>query len=254
MRAILILAFSILYAVGPLAGQQLTAPGVTWSDSYSFDRCNKMKIDFYARNNELMRTIKYQTFYNSGGDDSKSNGKETVTTAGGLLVPKHSFAVYMDAPGKGGDMETIFDMSNQVAIQVFASDASEPMYNAGRFKFPEGEGIKKLELTPTEETRTIAGHTCKQFTYKYKSIFGSVWIASDVDLPNDYGIFRAAKMAALHNTLSVPGFVMEMTTEDAKGGKTIMTTVSLESGEKMTITLPRSKMGTALNKVNYFSF
>ena len=254
MRTILIIAFSILVSVGPLSGQQLTAPGVTWSDSYSFDRCNNMKIEAYAKNNELMRTIRYQTFYNSGGDDSKSNGKEIVTTAGGLLVPKHSYLVYMDAPGKGGDMETIFDMPNQVAIQVFASDASEPMYNAGRFKFPEGDAIKKLELSPTEETRTIAGHLCKQFTYKYKSIFGSVWIASDVDLPNDFGIFRAAKMAALHNTLSALGFVMEMTTEDAKGGKTVMTTVSLESSENTTISLPRSKMGTALNKVNYFTF
>ena len=160
----------------------------------------------------------------------------------------------MDAPGKGGDMTTIFDMANEVAIQIFSSDSPEPMYNAGRFKFPEGADIKKLELVPTEETRTIAGHLCKKYTYTFKSIFGSVWITGEVKMPNDYGIFRAAKMAALHNTLSAEGFVMEMTTEDSRGGKTIMTTVSLETNESTTIKLPRSKVGTAMNKVNYFTF
>jgi hypothetical protein len=35
-------------------------------------------------------------------------------------------------------------------------------------------------------------------------------------------VFHACKMAALHNTLSVAGFVMEMTPEDANGGKTLM--------------------------------
>jgi hypothetical protein len=61
-------------------------------------------------------------------------------------------------------------------------------------------------------------------------------------------------MEALHNTLSVPGFVMEMTTEDAKGGKTLMTTVSLQNTEKYTLDLKGVEMTTAINKVNYYTF
>lgn len=61
-------------------------------------------------------------------------------------------------------------------------------------------------------------------------------------------------MAALHNTLSVPGFVMEMTTEDAKGGKTLMTTVLVQNAENYTLDLKGVDMSTAINKVNYYKF
>ncbi len=244
MKKIMFLAFSLLIPAFQLPAQ-ITAPGVNWQDSYSFERCNNLKIEFFAKNNELMRTLVYKIYYNTGG---------ITATPGGLSIPKNNFAVLMDAPNKGADITTIFDMANEVAVQIFSSDLTESMYNAGRFKFPEGEDVKKLELVPTDETRTVAGHLCKKYTYTYKSIFGSVWITSEVKLPNDYGIFRAAKMAALHNTLSAEGFVMEMTSEDSRGGKTVMTTVSLETNESKTFTLPRSKVGTAINKVNFFTF
>jgi hypothetical protein len=61
-------------------------------------------------------------------------------------------------------------------------------------------------------------------------------------------------MAALHNTLSAPGFVMEMTTEDEKGGRTLMKTVSLQNDEKYIVDLKGVEMTVAVNKVNYFTF
>ncbi|AGY54500.1 hypothetical protein BRDCF_p1873 [Bacteroidales bacterium CF] len=212
---------------------QLTAPGVKWEEVYSFDKFNSFKIDFYAKNNELMRTLDIKTYYQADGKD---------------------FAVFTDSKSKGGDILTVFDLKNEVAIQIFGNDLPEPMYNAGRFKYPAKEELKKLELTPTDETKTIAGFECIKYNYTYKKIFGSVWITQQIKQPNDYGIFRAAKMSALHNTLSVEGFVMEMTTEDSKGGKTIMTTVSIEQDANYSVNLKRVNMGTALNKVSYFAF
>jgi len=61
-------------------------------------------------------------------------------------------------------------------------------------------------------------------------------------------------MAAIHNTLSVEGFVMEMTTEDKTGSKTLMTTVSIKNNEKYTVSLKGVEMSTAINKVNYYKF
>lgn len=212
---------------------QISAPGVKWEESYTFDKCNIFKVEFYRNQNELVQTLDYKTCYQSNGKD---------------------FIVILTGKYKGDDLETIFDLKNEVAIQIFGSDASEPMYNAGRFKYPAAEDLKKLEISPASETRTIAGFLCKKYTYFYKKIFGSVWITDQVALPNDYGIFRAAKMSALHNTLSVEGFVLEMTTEDAKGGKTVLTTVSIGNDEKFTKDLRKVKMNTALNKVSYYTF
>jgi hypothetical protein len=213
---------------------QLKASGVKWEETYSFDKCNNFKIEFYAKNNELMRTQQYKTFYQSDGEN---------------------FEVKAISNGVNMNMETVIDKKNEVAIQVFGSGgAARPFYNAGGFKYPNETDLKKLELIATNEIKDILGISCKKYTYTYKKIFGEVWITDKINLPNDLGVFRACKMAALHNTLSVPGFVMEMTTEDARGGKTLMKTESIKTDEKYVIDFKGVEMKTAINRVNYFSF
>ena len=213
---------------------QIKAPGVKWDENYTFDKCNNFQIEFYARGNELMRTVKYATNY-------QSNGENFITRA--------------LSDNKGMGMETVIDKKNEVAIQMFGTGGGAvPSYNAGAYKFPEAAELKKLEIVATDETRQILGYTCKKYTYIYKKIFGEVWITDQIDMPNDIGVFRACKMAALHNTLSVPGFVMEMTTEDAKGGRTLMKTTSLNKDEKYIVDLKGVEISTAINKVNYFVF
>ena len=229
---LLILTIAFLSTFSQL---RLKAPGVKWDESYSFDKCNVFKMEAYAKNNELMRTFNYTTYYQSNGEN---------------------FVVKYVTQGKGNGMETVLDKKNEVAIQIIGTGGNaKPFYNAGGFKYPAEADLKKLEIVPTTETKQILGFTCKKYTYTYKKIFGEVWITDQVTtISNDLGVFRACKMAALHNTLSVGGFVMEMTTEDAKGGKTIMTTVSLENSENYILDLKGVEMNTAINKVNYFTF
>lgn len=233
MKKLCLFPTLLLLSIVSLAQLQLKAPGVKWDETYTFDKCNVLKIEFYAKGNELMKTIDYKTYYQSSGEN---------------------FSIVSTNP-KGKDRsETLIDKKNQVAIQVYKSGDTYMMCNAGGYKMPTETELKKLELVPTTETKQIAGYTCKKFTYTYKKIFGECWITDQVSLSNDYGIFRAAKMAALHNTLSVGGFVMEMTTEDAKGGKTLMRTISLENSEAYTADFKKVEMTTAINKVNYFTF
>lgn len=213
---------------------QIKAPGVKWDESYSFDKANYFQIEFYAKNNELMRTVKYITNYQSDGNN---------------------FIVRGISETRGMGMETIIDKKNEVAIQMFGTGGGAvPTYNAGGFRYPEAAELKKLDIVPTDETKDILGFKCRKYTYTYKKIFGEVWLTDQVTMPNDIGVFRAAKMAALHNTLSVPGFVMEMTTEDAKGGKTLMKTTALKKDEKHIADLKGVDMNTAVNKVNYYVF
>ena len=233
----LLLAMFILMtsAFIPACAQlQLIPPGLKWDERYNFDICNVFKIEFYAKNNELMSTAQYKTYYQSDGQN---------------------FLVKLDTDKKGGGMETVIDKKNEVAVQVFGSGGgATPYYNVGGYKYPTEKELKKLDLVPTTETKRILGFTCKKYTYTYKKIFGEVWLTDQIDLPNDLGVFRACKMAALHNTLSAAGFVMEMTTEDDKGGKTLMTTIALKKAEKYSLDLKGVEMNTAINKVNYFKF
>ncbi len=229
---------SLLLLVNALVPAQaqltLKAPGVKWDPTYSFDQCNVFKMEVYAKNNELMRTFNYKTYYQTNGDN---------------------FLVKIDAGGKGNGMETILDIKNEVAIQMIGTGGGAiPYYNAGVFKYPAEADVKRLEIVPTSETKQIAGVPCKKYTYTFKKIFGEVWITDQVTMKNDIGVFRACKMQALHNTLSAGGFVMEMTTEDAKGGRTLMTTVSLQNKDTYTIDFKGVNMNTAINKVNYYTF
>ena len=210
------------------------ASSVKWDSSYSFDKCNVFQMEFYAKNNELMRTYQLKTYYQSAGEN---------------------FDIKTITESRGNGMETILDKKNEIGIQIMGSGGgAKPLYNAGGFKYPAEADLKRLEIVPTSESKVIAGLSCKKYTYTYKKIFGEIWITDQVTLKNDLGVFRACKMQALHNTLSVSGFVMEMTTEDSRGGRTLMTTVSLQNAEKYTVDLKGADMSTALNKINYFTF
>lgn len=229
--SLLAMIFTLLSVQAQLS---LKAPGVKWDPAYSFDQCNIFKMEAYAKNNELMRTFNYKTYYQTNGDN---------------------FLVKIVTDGKGNGMETILDKKNEVAIQMIGTGGGAvPYYNTGAFKYPAEADVKRLDIVPTNETKQIAGFPCKKYTYTYKKIFGEVWMTDQVTLKNDLGVFRACKMQALHNTLSVEGFVMEMTTEDAKGGRTLMTTVSLKNSEKYAVDLKGVEMNTAVNKVNYYTF
>jgi len=228
---IILTLFSFLLNSAFLAEKPLS---VKFEQTYQFDRCNVFEMEIYARNNELMKTMHFRTYYQSDGEN---------------------FVTKLVSETRGGNMETIIDKKNEIAIQIFGSGGgATPMYNAGGYKYPEELDLKKPEIVPTDGTRQILGYECKKFTYTYKKIFGEVWLTDKVRLPNDIGVFRACKMAALHNTLSEPGFVMEMTTEDVKGGKTLMKTISLENVEKYILDLKGVEMTKAINKVNYFTF
>lgn len=228
---LLIMTLAILMTFANLS---LNPSDVKWEQVYNFNKCNVFVMEFYAKNSELMRTMNIKTCYQSDGEN---------------------FVVRMLAEGRGNGIETVIDKKNEVAIQIMGTGGDAvPIYNAGGYKFPSAEDLKKLQLVPTDQTKDILGYPCKRYTYTYKKIFGEVWLTDKVTLPNDIGVFRACKMAALHNTLSVPGFVMEMTTEDEKGGKTLMKTVSLQNDEKYTVDLKDVQISTAVNKVNYFTF
>ncbi len=229
MKKVLFL-FLILISVLPSQAQiqlKVKMKDLTWNEQYTFAYCNEFDMESYSKNHVLKRTSPTKIYYQN--DDQ-------------------NFLIRL-----GNSLETIIDKENEVAVQIMGSGSSA-FYNTGAFKYPEENDLKVLELIPTQETKAILGYSCTKYTYTYKKIFGEVWITEELDLPNDVGVFRACKMTALFNTISVPGFVMEMTTENEKGGMNLMKTISLQNPEDYTVNLKGVKMNTAINKVSYYSF
>ncbi|HAN17847.1 MAG: hypothetical protein A2X13_05705 [Bacteroidetes bacterium GWC2_33_15] len=134
-----------------------TQTGVKWDESYSIDKCNNFKIDFYAKKTELMRTNQCKTFYQASGEN---------------------FLVRATTQRRNCN-ETLIDRNNVIGIQMYSVGAA---YNAGGYKMLSDEDLKKLDLEPTTETKQIAGYTCKKYTYTFKKIFGEVRITNEVQL------------------------------------------------------------------------
>lgn len=233
MKKIFVLILFIATLLNVSGQLKVTAPGVKWESNYQFSISNSFKVEFYDKKGKLMREMDYKTYYQAPGEH---------------------FDVILVNDGRGNRVETIFDKTNEVAIQIYNNPGVEPLHNATRYKYPAETELKRLDLTPTDEYKEILGHRCQKHTYVYKKITGECWITGEISLSNDYGIFRAAKMASLHNTLSVGGFAMEMTSFDSSGAKTVMKTVSLANPDQYSISLESADMKTALNRVNYFSF
>jgi hypothetical protein len=108
MRKPAILIVMTFVAISTYAQLQLKAPGVKWDESYSFDKCNTFIIEAYAKNNELMRTGQFKTYYQSDGEN---------------------YVVKTVTEGRGNGSETVLDKKNEVGIQIFGSGGGATPYN-----------------------------------------------------------------------------------------------------------------------------
>ncbi|MBN2765967.1 MAG: hypothetical protein JXR27_06300 [Paludibacteraceae bacterium] len=225
------LIISLLMEAQLIELPKVTVPGLKWEKIYQFDRVNHFKVDYYDKKGKIRQSHDYDIYYQQNGKD---------------------FCVKL-ITGKT-DIETVFDLKNESAVQIFSSKGTEPMYNATRFTYPDEKKAKRIDLKPTGETREIMGIMCEAYIYTLKKQNGKAWIAKNKKTSNDYGIFRASKMGMFHNTLETGGFVMEIESEDTKGVRTMMQTISLDKKTNYSVSFDGVNMGTSINKVSYFNF
>ena len=86
MKKNVVLLVMMFVVISTYAQLNLKASGVKWDSSYSFDKFNVFKMEAYAKNNELMRTFQFKTYYQSDGEnfmiktitEGRGNGMETI--------------------------------------------------------------------------------------------------------------------------------------------------------------------------------
>jgi hypothetical protein len=208
--------------------------GAKWEQTYLFDAYNQFRVEYYPANTEQARIREYKTYFQTTGTN---------------------FYVKLINDKKGNLVEALFDNSNQTVIQVLANiDNIPPLYNVGNYYLPVDSAIHQLDLTQTTESKTILDYKCKKYNYTYKKVVGEVWITDSLKMSNNLGVLRASRMMALHNKLSVDGFVMEMKFQDSNGGKTILKTVSINNQDPYIVDFKDVNMVQAPSKINYYVF
>lgn len=86
MKRIMIVFIAMFAVIATNRQLQIKASGVKWDENYSFDKCNVFQVEAYAKNNELMKTMHFKTYYQTEDEnfmvklvtEGKGNGMETV--------------------------------------------------------------------------------------------------------------------------------------------------------------------------------
>lgn len=204
-------------------------PGIKYESTYTFDAAIDMQIDFYNPKGNLQESIPYFSHY--------TNNYQYIN-----IKHRRGNTVY----------QTIFDMPNHNCL-IILGEGDQVMGSAALMKDNDGRTLKKLELTKTDEVKTIADKTSTKYTFDVPEFKGEMWITTQVNLPNDVGILKASKMGKYYQQISAEGFVMEITSITPKGRKTLMKTLAFHSSKSLKVTIPE-EFGRAINKIDYYEY
>jgi hypothetical protein len=78
-----------------------------------------------------------------------------------------------------------------------------------------------------------------------------MWVTTQVNLPNKVGVLKASQMNQFYEDVPVEGFVLEITSINKRGMKTVMRTTALPHDIDVTVNIPE-EFGKAINKVDYY--
>lgn len=229
MKKIGISILLIIFAISLYAQIDLSKsiPGIKYESSYTFSRAIDMEMDFYNKKGILRTTIPYWAHYNPGYKHFSIKHKRGST-------------VY----------QTIFDMPNNNCLIVLG-EGNDVSGSASVMKDNEGRELKTLPLAKTNETKTILGKTCTKYTFDVEEFSGEMWATTQLDLPNKVGVLKASQMNQFYEDVPVEGFVLEITSINKRGMKTVMRTTALPHNIDITVTIPE-EFGRAINKVDYY--
>jgi len=217
------------------ANCQILKPSwLKWEKKYTFDKYNVLRVENYSKKGELMMIADYKTYYQSNGND---------------------YTTIMSSPASKDTWEVLTDKKNECFVECYWTGGTEIKdISACGYTIPADTSIKQLVVTETEATKDICGYKCRKYDFTFKKTVGEIWVTDEVKLSNDIGIFRASHMDDVHNTISVDGFIMEITMGIPKGQKTIMKTISLINDGSYTLDCSNVKMGYSVNKKGYFDY
>ncbi|MBK7111166.1 MAG: DUF4412 domain-containing protein [Flavobacteriales bacterium] len=123
------------------------------------------------------------------------------------------------------DMRMIYDLKNKFTYTLTTDENGKRTgmkMKMMKVNVDEKEGkasSDKTKVVRTDETRTIAGHTCRKYTFSDETGSGEAWIAEDVkfDPSKAMGTMVGGKKVENWQKTPYSGLVMETTWNDANG-------------------------------------
>ena len=219
---------------GLMKGIGLETTPVATEDTYYFDHLIQMHIESYDQNGNKTSDGDFITHF-----DPKSKSMAYQAISG-------------DMANKGQGM-FIVDTKNQATIILSEENGQKSgiVYGMGGYFETLGEEIEEedidMEETPetymanpnitkTGRTKTIAGYKCEEYVYKNEDGKSNIWITKDLKLNTRDFLSALYKASTMSNGMGW-GYIMEATTVENSGEKSIMKVTRVDSNSNIKFSL-----------------
>jgi hypothetical protein len=96
-------------------------------------------------------------------------------------------------------------------------------------------------VTKTGRTKTIAGYKCEEFIYKDENGRSNIWITKDLKLNSKDFLSALFKTTTVSNGMGW-GYIMEATTIENSGDKSVMKVTRVDSNSNVKFSLDEYEM------------
>lgn len=142
----------------------------------------------------------------------------------GIAFTDDKMAMTPQGSAKGG-MRVVYDLKNKFNYTLMTDENGNrtgmkmKMMKVNMGDAEEKPATDETKVVRTNETKTIAGHPCRKYTYKDETGAGEAWIAEDISFDPSKAIASVVKGKKVDSWQKTPysGLVMETTWVDANG-------------------------------------
>lgn len=206
-----------------MRGMGMSGDPVPVEDSYTFNQLIEMQVESYDKKGKKESEGQFITLLNP---NSKSMAIQVISGD-------------MDTPGQG---MFIMDAENGATIMLSEENGEKTgiVYGMGAFFSSIGKTIdeENMEETPedylanpnvkkTGRTKTIAGYKCEEYKYTDEESESEIWITKDMKM-NTQDFFSTLFKTNLYSRGIPWGYMMEATTTEKNGEKSMMQVIRVE--------------------------
>ena len=220
---------------GLMKDMGIASTPVPIEDNYYFDHLIQMHMESYDRNGKKMSDGDFITHF-----DPKSKSMAYQVVSGDMA--------------KQGKALFIIDTKNKATIMLSEENGEKKgiVYGMEGYFESIGEDIDQEEdidmsetpeaymanpnVTKTGRTKNIAGYKCEEYIYKDENGKSDIWITKDLKLNSRDFLSTLFKTSMASNGMGW-GYVMEATSTDNSGEKSIMKVTRVDSNSNVSFSL-----------------
>ncbi len=219
---------------GLMKGIGLETTPVPTEDTYNFDHLIQMHIESYDPNGNKISDGDFITHFDPRSESmayQAISGDRTNQGQGIFIIDTKNKATIILSEENGQKSGIVYGLGGY--FETLGEDIEEE--DAELADTPEAY-MANPNVTKTGRTKTIAGYKCEEYVYKDEDGTSHIWITKDLKLNSRDFLSALFKTSMLSNGMGW-GYMMEATTTENTGEKSIMKVTRVDTNSNVKFSL-----------------